>query len=66
MKSYRIYILGQDGRLKLGEAFEAAADDDAIARAETAAVKGEAAELWEGGRMVGVVSKDGVFRAGGV
>jgi hypothetical protein len=63
VKSYRIYIIGQDGRLKLGEAFEAASDGDAITRAEAAAVTGESAELWEGGRMVGVTSADGVFTA---
>jgi hypothetical protein len=60
VKSYRIYIVGKDGRLRLGEAFEATADADAIARAEMAADTGEAAELWEGGRMIGTAS-DGVF-----
>ena len=61
MKSYRIYIVGKDGRLRLGDAFEAAADSDAIARAEAAAGTGETAELWEGGRMIGATSADGVF-----
>lgn len=65
MKSYRIYIVSKDGRLRLGEAFEAVADSEAIARAKAVAVRDEAAELWEGGRMVGVVSPDGVFTANG-
>jgi hypothetical protein len=63
VKSYRIYIVGKDGRLRLGDAFEAVADADAIARTQAVAVKDEAAELWEGGRLVGVVSPEGVFTA---
>jgi hypothetical protein len=65
VKSYRIYIVGKDGRLRLGEAFEAASDADAAARAERVAVRGESAELWEGGRMLGVVCPEGVFTARG-
>jgi len=61
LKSYRIYIVGKDGRLRLGDAFEAASDGDAIARAGAAAGNGETAELWEGGRMIGTTSMDGVF-----
>ena len=64
MKSYRIYILEPDGRLQLGEAFAAADDQAAAARAEEVAQKGRTAELWEGGRLVGRVSKDGVFEGG--
>lgn len=64
MKAYRVYIVGSDGRLQLGQAFEA--DDDKVAgeRAEILAAKGQIAELWEGGRMVGQVSKQGVFTTG--
>ncbi len=64
MKSYRIYLVGRDGRLQLGAAFEAADDAQAAARAVELAEKGQAAELWAGGRMVGKVSKDGEFRRG--
>lgn len=64
MKAYRIYIVGSDGRLELGHAFEATDDMVAGARAETHAAKGQVAELWEGGRMVGRVSTDGEFAAG--
>jgi len=65
VKAYRIYIVGAGGRLQLGQAFEAADDRAAIPRAEALAAKGQVAELWEGGRMVGRVGKDGAFRAGG-
>ena len=64
MKSYRIYIVGPDGRLQLGLAFQA--PDDLPAGAETAAAvtRGQLAELWEGGRLVGKVSKSGVSELG--
>ncbi|MGZ6038229.1 MAG: hypothetical protein ACXWKR_06150 [Phenylobacterium sp.] len=65
MKSYRIYIVDPDGRLQLGQAFEAVDDTAAAARAEAAAQRGRTAELWEGGRMVGRVSAAGVFTADG-
>jgi hypothetical protein len=61
VKAYRIYFVGSDGRLQLGQAFEASDDKAAAARAEHLALKGQVAELWEGGRMVGEVSKAGVF-----
>lgn len=64
MKSYRIYIVDPDGRLQLGLAFEAVDDQAAGRQAEGVASKGRSAELWEGGRMVGRVSKDGVFTTG--
>jgi hypothetical protein len=64
LKAYRIYIVGPDGRLQLGQAFEAQDDTIAGARAEAHAVRGRIAELWEGGRMVGKVSKHGVFTHG--
>lgn len=64
MKSYRIYIVGSDGRLQLGQAFEAPDDKAAGEQAAAAAVRGLVAELWEGGRMVGRVTPDGVFGAG--
>jgi hypothetical protein len=64
VKAYRIYIVGSDGRLQLGHAFEATDDLIAGARAETHAARGQVAELWEGGRMVGRVTSDGVFSTG--
>jgi len=64
VKAYRIYFVGPDGRLQLGQAFEAADDQAAAARAEALAAPGQSAELWEGGRMVGQVSKLGVYRPG--
>jgi hypothetical protein len=64
VKAYRIYIVGSDGRLQLGQAFEAPDDRTAGALAELAAVRGHLAELWEGGRLVGRVSTQGDFNIG--
>jgi len=64
VKAYRIYIVGSDGRLQLGEAFEAPDDGAAIERARELAAKGQSAELWEGGRMVGQASPPGAFKTG--
>ena len=54
MKAYRIYIVGSDGRLQLGQAFEAVDDAAAAGHAERLATPGSVAEVWEGGRMVGM------------
>ena len=64
MKSYCIYNVGPDGRLQLGLAFQAADDRMAGAEAEAAVTRGQLAELWDGGRLVGKVSKSGVFNLG--
>jgi hypothetical protein len=64
LKSYRVYIIGRDGRLQLGAAFDAADDEAAAARAVEVTQAGKAAELWAGGRLVGRVSKKGVFARG--
>jgi hypothetical protein len=64
VKAYRIYIVDPDGRLQLGQAFEATDDKAAAERALGAASKGHVAELWEGGRIVGRVSEHGVFEPG--
>ena len=64
VKSYRMYIVGADGRLQLGRAFEAPDDRAAGELAEGFAVSGQVAELWQGGRMIGQVSKQGVFNLG--
>jgi hypothetical protein len=64
VKSYRIYIVDPDGRLQLGQAFEAVDDRAASLAAESLAQRGRTAELWEGGRLVGRVSTDGLYTAG--
>jgi hypothetical protein len=64
LKSYRIYIIGRDGRLELGQALQAQDDAAASAVAKAAAAPGQSLELWEGGRLVGRVSEDGVFSLG--
>jgi hypothetical protein len=64
VKSYRIYLVGRDGRLALGAAFEAVNDEAATTRALELAQAGQAAELWAGGRIVGKVSQHGVFTRG--
>ena len=64
MKSYRIYIVDPDGRLHLGLAFEAVDDKAAGAQAEIAAHRGRTAELWEGGRLAGRVSTEGLYTSG--
>jgi hypothetical protein len=64
VKSYRIYLVGRDGRLQLGAAFEATDDEAAAARSLELAQSGQAAELWAGGRIVGKVSQQGRFIRG--
>jgi hypothetical protein len=64
VKAYRTYIVSSDGRVQLGQAFEAPDDRTAGALAQLGAVRGELAELWEGGRLVGQVSPQGVFNLG--
>jgi hypothetical protein len=64
VKSYRIYIVDPDGRLQLGLAFDAVDDHAAGQQAQGVARRGRAAELWEGGRLVGRVSTDGLYTAG--
>jgi hypothetical protein len=64
LKSYRIYIVDSEGRLQLGQAFEAADDTVAAVRSLALAEMGQSAELWEGGRIVGRVSKIGDFTPG--
>ena len=61
MQSYRIYLVSTDGRLQLGATFEARDDAEAEARLGTRAPAGQAAELWQGGRLVGERSKAGAF-----
>ncbi|MEO8113861.1 MAG: hypothetical protein ABI655_05745 [Phenylobacterium sp.] len=61
MRFYRVYLVGDAGRLQLGPAYEALDDPAAIEQARQAQAGGAAAELWHGGRLVGRFSKLGVF-----
>lgn len=63
MATYRIYRVATGGRLQLGESFEAADDAEAVRLAGDLR-GGQAVELWEGGRLVGRISKLGVFTPG--
>jgi hypothetical protein len=45
----------------LGESFQAVDDAQAAEKARILRLSGEAAELWEGGRIVGRFSKSGVY-----
>lgn len=58
--SYTIYVVAPGGRLQLGGRFECTDDAAAIDLAPVTR-RGEAIELWEGGRLVGRFSKLGVF-----
>jgi hypothetical protein len=58
---YRIYHVAEGGRLRLGDGFQAADDAVAIAKARLLRLSGEAAELWQGGRIVGRFSKSGGY-----
>jgi hypothetical protein len=64
LATYRIYHVGGGGRLRLGEAFQAADDAEAVAGARVRA-RGQAAELWQGGRLVGRFDKAGAFMPAG-
>jgi hypothetical protein len=63
--TYRIFHVGAGGRLSLGETFSAPDDVEAVQRARRQLVRAHAAELWEGGRLVGRFSKAHEFTTGG-
>lgn len=65
LRSYRIYHVGGGGRLNLGETFTAPGDAEAVQRARGQLIRAHAAELWEGGRLVGRFSKAHDFTSGG-
>lgn len=65
MPTYRVYHVGSDGRLTVGETFSASADAEAVTRARPQLVHARAAELWQGGRLVGRFSKAHEFTPGG-
>jgi len=59
--AYRLYQVAEGGRLRLGDAFQALDDALAIEKARLLRLSGEAAELWQGGRIVGRFSKSGGY-----
>lgn len=65
MPTYRVYHVGSDGRLTVGETLTASADAEAVTRARAQLLPARAAELWAGGRLVGRFSKTHEFTAGG-
>ncbi|PZQ63261.1 MAG: hypothetical protein DI570_09610 [Phenylobacterium zucineum] len=48
-----MYHVDPDGRLRLGDTFDAHTDDDAVIAARPRLRAGHGAELWAGGRMAG-------------
>jgi hypothetical protein len=64
LPGYRLYNVGEGGRLRLGESFQAADDARAVENARVLRLPGEAAELWQGGRIVGRFSKTGTYAPG--
>lgn len=63
MPTFRIFHVGVGGRLRLGQPFPAESDQDAAEQARAMLTPGQAAELWEGGRLVGRFSKTHEFSA---
>ena len=59
--AYRLYHVGDGGRLRLGEAFQAPDDGVAVETGRHLRPTGEAAELWQAGRIVGRFSKSGGY-----
>lgn len=53
LESYRIYHVGSGGRLRLGESYQASEDKEAVVKAQALLLRGQPAELWQGGRLVG-------------
>lgn len=64
LRTYRMYHVDADGRLRLGETFAAASDDEAVALARPRLRARHGAELWDGGRMAGRFSRDHHFLPG--
>jgi hypothetical protein len=54
-QSYRYYCLDEFGELHNAEIFEAASDDEAIAKVEAEHPEANC-EIWQGRRLVGSVS----------
>jgi len=63
--SYRLYRNGPQQRLLPAEPLVGLDDQDAAAVAARRLAAGQGGELWDGGRLVGRFSKDGVFTPAG-
>jgi len=61
LATYRIYHVGDGGRLRIGSTFPAEDDADAVARAAPQLQRGHSAELWEWGRLVGRFDREHKF-----
>lgn len=59
MATYRVYIIDKHGRLQLGESFEAQDDDEALIRLDSLDRRGSTLELWQGGRLLRKLPRDG-------
>lgn len=64
MTSYRIFLLGLDGRLQAPLVVECAGDADAILHLANSARPYPGSELWDGGRPVAHIGPDGEAKAG--
>ena len=64
MRGYRLYHVGDGGRLRLGEAFQAENDQHAVEKGRLLRLSGEAAELWQAGRILGRFTKTGTYTPG--
>lgn len=65
LAQYRLYLVGEGDRLQPAAVLSSRDDAGAVAQAEDRLRRGQAAELWAGGRLVGRFSKLGVFTAAG-
>jgi hypothetical protein len=54
MAVYRIYLVHDDGRLEPDESFYCKTDNEALGRLKPASRQDVRAELWQGGRFIGV------------
>jgi hypothetical protein len=61
VKTYRIYLADTSGRLRVRLVFTCADDRTAVIRAQELEPQDAAKELWQGGRLVGRISKLGAF-----
>lgn len=61
--SYRLYTVEPSGRLQLSRTFDCPDDEAAVEQARGSGADGHARELWQGGRLVGRLSKLGLFTA---
>jgi hypothetical protein len=62
---YTTYLVDPSGRVRLGEKVERPDDAAAIAYLRNVDRGGEAAELWQGGRLVARQDADGALFLGG-